>query len=43
MIKHRCSARVEKTDNARVANRKSMMVVVELIKWLAEEQPDALA
>jgi hypothetical protein len=37
MIKRRCSARVEKTDKARVANRKSMMVVVELEKWLVEE------
>ena len=32
MIKRRYSARVEKTDKARVAKRKSMMVVVELEK-----------
>jgi hypothetical protein len=43
MIKRRCSARVEKTDKTRVAHRKSMMVVVELEKWLVEEQLDALA
>jgi hypothetical protein len=37
MIKRRYSARVEKIDKARLANRKSMMVVVELEKWLVEE------
>jgi hypothetical protein len=43
IIKRRCSARVEKNDKARKANRKSMMVVVKLEKWLVEEQLDALA
>jgi hypothetical protein len=32
----------EKPDKARVANRKSMMVIIELEKWLIEEQLDAL-
>jgi hypothetical protein len=36
MIKRRYSARLEKNDEARVANRKSMMVVVDLEKRLAE-------
>jgi hypothetical protein len=43
MIKRRCSTRVEKTEKARVANRKSLMVVVELEKWPVEEKLDALA